>query len=237
MAERVIRIEQRFLGGHPLGRHVNHDPRSLAPQFLVAETDEPVSRWWRRYTPILDQGSLGSCTGNAITGLLGTAPFYGSLYQARKGGLMLDENLAVELYERATSIDPFPGEYPPTDTGSDGLSACKAAQERSLIGQYNHITSLAAAHNAIKTGPFIIGSNWYEGFDNPDSHGFVSISGQVRGGHEYECVGYSAAYGRWKLVNSWGTGWSVGGYFHYSDETFAQLLSEWGDATVPVRTT
>jgi hypothetical protein len=215
---------------HALGRLVHHDPRSL--NFLVAETDTPISKSWPHRIPILDQGSVGSCTGNASVNVLGTGPFYGALYAKRKAGLTLDEAEALKVYSKATTLDPFDGSYPPDDTGSSGLAAAQALQSFGLIKAYSHITSLAAAHNAIQTGPFIIGSNWYEGFDNPDSGGHVYISGQVRGGHEYAALSYNATYKRWRLVNSWGPNWGRYGYFYFYDDTFARLLSEQGDATV-----
>lgn len=215
-----------------LGRRVNHDPRSLA--FLVAETDNPASKTWTRYTPILDQGNVGSCTGNAMCGLLGTAPFYGSLYSQRKLGLRLDESLALDIYSKATAIDPWPGSYPPDDTGSDGLSVTKIVVGRHLVGPvYQHITSLAAAHEAIKHGPFVTGTNWYTTMFSPDSNGVVKIGGSVEGGHEYEAVGYSLSNKRWKFANSWSAGWGRSGYFYMSDDVYTQLLAEQGDATVP----
>lgn len=219
---------------YPLGRNIVHDSRSLAFMVEAPKRVTPVSRTWTRYTPILDQGNLGSCTGNAITGLCGTAPFYGSLYALRKAGLLLDESLAVALYERATVIDPFSGSYPPDDTGSDGLSVTKAAIERGLLSKtYLHINSLAAAYTAIAKSPFIVGSYWYDDMFNPDSSGVVKIGGAVAGGHEYECLGYSTSSKRWKFANSWGPGWGRSGYFYMSNDTLAQLLSEQGDATVP----
>lgn len=224
------RIPETIVPGKPLGRHVRHDPKSLA--FLVDGTDQPATKFWTRYTPILDQGTLGSCVGNAAAGLLGTAPFYGRLAAKRAAGLTLDEPQAVRFYSRATQFDPFDGEYPPTDTGTDGLSVAKAVREAGLIGSYLHITSLAAAHNAIKSGPFLVGTNWYGGFDHPNSYGVVTIGGSVRGGHEYECLGYSLVRKMWKFAQSWSPRWGRAGYFYYSDDTFTRLLAEQGDATV-----
>jgi hypothetical protein len=94
-----------------------------------------------------------------------------------------------------------------------------------------HITSVAAAQQAIQSGPFITGVNWYEGFDTPDANGLVEISGQIRGGHEFEIIGYDATQGLWEAVNSWGPSFGVNGHFFFSDATFARLLSEQGDAT------
>lgn len=220
-------IPERPVPGKPLGRHVHHDSRSLS--YLVEPAATPVSARWNRHTPILDQGSLGSCTGNATVGVLGTDPLYATLDHP---GLTLDESEAVAIYSAATKLDSYSGEYPPTDTGSDGLSVAKAAQAAGLISGYRHVTSLAAAQAAIATGPFIVGTDWYEGFDSPDTSGLVSIAGKVRGGHEYECIGYDVATDLWELVNSWGTSYGVAGHFFYSSATLTQLLASDGDATV-----
>jgi hypothetical protein len=215
----------------PLGRVVRHDPRSL--QYLVPEsTATPTSIAWARKIPVLDQGNLGSCTGNAAVGVLGTEPFYDTLTPTEQGSL--DENEAIKVYSLATQLDNFGGTYPPTDSGSSGLGAAQAAKQLGLISGYLHITSLAAAHTAIASGPFITGVNWYEGFDTPDANGVVTISGQVRGGHEFEVIGYDAAAGMWEAVNSWGTSYGLNGRMRFSDADFARLLSEQGDATVLV---
>lgn len=218
-------IPEDVIPGRRLGRHVNHDPRSL--NFLVRPDGTVASKRWTRRTPILDQGDLGSCTGNAATGVLGTDPFYATL-----GGKLLDENEAISLYSTATALDSFPGTYPPTDTGSDGLSVAKAAKAAGLISGYTHITTIPAAQTAIQTGPFIVGSDWYEGFDTPDADGVVQPTGAVRGGHEYECVSYDALNDLWEFANSWGPTWGVAGHFCYSTATFAKLLAAQGDATV-----
>jgi hypothetical protein len=215
----------------PLNRHVRHDSRSL--RYLVAAedgTDPDVE--WQRYIDILNQGDIGSCTGNAQTGQLGADGCYQALSQLISGGLDLDEAEAVALYSLATSLDDYSGTYPPTDTGSDGLSVAKAAQQKGLISGYEHITSLAAAKAAIKVRPFITGINWYDGFDNPDSTGYVSVSGNVRGGHEFLIRGYKG--GLWIADNSWGTGFGVNGSFNFNDADYTRLLSEDGDATQSV---
>lgn len=216
---------------HPLGRLTNHDPRNLN-HLAPADNPAPNSRTWRRYTPILDQGSLGSCTGNATTGLLGTGPLYGALHTERTHGLLLDEDMAVHLYRRATEIDPFDGTYPPTDTGSSGLAAAKAAQENGLIASYTWITSMDAAHTTIKTSPFMVGVHWYDNMFNPDPKGQVTIGGNIAGGHEFAVIGYSAKWNHWKCVNSWGDNWGKGGYFYLNNDTLTRLLAEDGDATV-----
>ena len=216
-------------GPRPLGRIVRHDPRSL--RYLVPETDTVQSVMWERKTPILDQGNLGSCTGNATVGVLGTTPFYDTVK-----AIPLDEAEAVKVYSLATQLDNVSGTYPPDDTGSSGLGAAQAAKRLGLISGYQHITSVAAAHTAIQAGPFIVGTDWLTGMDNPDQYGVVHAAGSVRGGHEYECIGYDAATDRWAFCNSWGPGWGLNGRFYYSSADFAKLLARQGDATtfVPI---
>jgi hypothetical protein len=211
--------------GRRLGRHLHHDPRSLA--YVRPESAAPPADVLHaERIPILDQGDTGSCTGNAETGMLGTEPFYSVL----PTGTTLNEAYARDvLYHLATTLDPYPGTYPPTDTGSDGLSVSKAAKSLGLIGGYTHATSLASCWTMIGDAPFIFGCNWYEGMDDPDVHGNVEVSGQVRGGHEVCFVGYAA--GKWKVRNSWGEGWGDAGHFELTDDQAARLLSEQGDAT------
>lgn len=221
-------IPESVVEGKRLGRHVHHDSRSLA--YTVPE-GSPTTARWERATPVLDQGQVGSCTGNAAAGHLGTAPEYATLAaKIAAGMLQLDEAEALRLYSAAEIIDGGAG-YPPEDQGSSGLSVAKAAKAAGLISGYVHMTSIGACYTAIKSGPFINGSNWYTSMDSPDANGRVTISGSVRGGHEYEVIGYDATTDLWECVNSWGTGYGVGGHFFMSSPDFARLLSEQGDAT------
>lgn len=222
----VRRIPETKVPGKPLGRHVVHDPRSLAYQVTAAGALQTV--YWDRQIPVLDQGQLGSCTGNAAVGAIGTSPLEDAL---PTGHVTLDEKEAVALYSAAEQIDGGKG-YPPEDQGSSGLSVAKAAKAAGLISGYLHATSIAAMNTALQTGPVIVGVNWYEGFDNPDpSTGLVTISGSVRGGHEFEVIGYSVEDDTYTAFNSWGTSWGVNGRFTFTGKTMARLLAEEGDCT------
>jgi len=214
----------------PLGRHVEHDPRSRDYAVTVDEA-APLADVLHTFngTP-LNQGQLGSCTGNALVGCLRTAPLYAAPVSK------LTEKLAVKVYSTATTLDSVPGSYPPDDTGSSGLAACKAARKLGLIGSYTHAFSLQAALAALQASPVMVGVNWYDGFDTPDPTGLVAVSGSVRGGHEFALIGYTAEQGgRVHAVNSWGTGWGVKGRFQFSVADLGRLLGEQGDVTVPHR--
>lgn len=231
-------IEQNHLSGMYLGRHVAHDSRNLSYPWQRQAGRALTSQVWTRHGAILDQGSLGSCTGNALTGALECDPCYGALPPAHPA---LDENLAVAIYSSATTLDAFPGAYPPDDTGSDGPDAAKAAMKMGLISGYLHCLGLAAVLDALEDHPVCLGVNWYDSFDHPDSSGHVSLSpgASVRGGHEFLCRGKDVDS---KLVicdNSWGPGWGNAGSFTFSWDDLDRLLHEQGDGTVslPLTTT
>jgi Papain family cysteine protease len=225
-------IPEQPVEGRPLGRHVHHDSRSRLFELDTsgvtlknAEHDFHIST--------LDQGQLGSCTGNAGTGCLSTDPFNTTI---EADNIKLDETYAVSLYSDATKIDPYQGTYPPTDTGSDGLSIAKVLKTRGLISGYLHTFNREDALKAIVKNAVIIGISWYSGFDEPDANGHVVLSGQVRGGHEV-CV-YKIDVDN-KLIwfhNSWGDTWGIKGCASMSWDDFGRLLDEKGDVTsfVPV---
>src|SRR5919197_3629459 len=128
--------------GMRLGRNLWLDARSLA--YMVENSVEAMSKpvhdqLWDRKLDILDQGQLGSCTGNAGTGALGTQPFYDAVgHKALSDLHAVDkaEEYAVALYSDATVVDGYPGKYPPEDTGSSGLAICKVLKSRGIIKGY-----------------------------------------------------------------------------------------------------
>ena len=223
-----ITLEEHVVPGKPLGRHVNWDPRSLQYRVTPQPARTLASVTHARRVPVFNQGSLGSCTGNAAVGAVGTNPLYEPLPD---GHPTLDQKLAVSVYSEATFIDPFRDNYPPTDTGSDGLSVAKICHKKGLISGYLHATSLAGMQTALQDTPVIIGINWYEGFDDTDANGLVKVSGQPRGGHEVEVIGINMEAKLFEAVNSWGLGWGIDGHFFFSFADMDRLLHEYGDST------
>jgi hypothetical protein len=225
--------ETSHVGGHGhegrLGRHVNHDPRSRAFAH-VASGRTLVTVRHERKIPVLDQGDIGSCTGNAAVGALGTVPDWDGLHPTVQ--VELNEKYAVSVYSAATKLDDYPGTYPPEDTGSDGLSVAKVLLNWGLISEYRHAFSLADALDALQDGPVITGVSWHTGMDNPSPSGLVSIEGAIRGGHEFVADYYDAATKQVGFTNSWGTGYGVQGRFFMSAVDWGRLLADDGDATI-----
>jgi hypothetical protein len=158
-----------------LGRHVVHDSRSRR---FAAPARDPKTLASVRHTvhiPVMDQGDVGSCTGHAGTNALASGDFW----QAGQGAIAGGEPhaYAVGLYSAATVLDPWPGQYTPDDTGSDGLSVAKVLQQRGLISGYQHALSLSAALTGLAERVVMIGSNWTSSMFTPDSSGRITVGG------------------------------------------------------------
>jgi hypothetical protein len=222
------RIPELVVPGKRLGRHVHHAPESLRYLLPPAQTVESVE--WERHIPILDQGNLGSCTGNALVGALGTGPLWEALMRLLPKVPTLDEAMAVRIYSEAEKIDGGVG-YPPEDEGSYGLSVAKAAKTDGFVSGFLHATSVDAAHTAMQAGAFLFGTKWFSGMDDPTSEGIVKPTGTVRGGHEIVSRQYDAARDLWWLDNSWGEGWGLGGRFALDTPSLGYLLAQQGDIT------
>jgi len=212
---------------------------------LTNEVDALESRLWiPNIQHALDQGSLGSCTGNAVAQCASTQPF----------GLQLTEEDALRAYELATQIDDIPGQYPPVDTGSSGWAAMTAAVQLGWFAGFERADSVYQILLALQTGPGVAGTDWYRGDDSPDGTGLVIPTGVIRGGHEYMIAGCVIArlgtgaldleYCRIITRNSWGDDYGVTikygvpietatGYFSHKLPHFMARLATFGDAHFP----
>lgn len=216
-----------------LGRHVNHDPESRR-YAIKSKAVTAVTTHRKRLIPILDQGNLGSCTGNAMTGALGSEGVYEEIQPNLQAPL--DETFAVALYSAATKLDSEPGQYPPTDTGSDGVSVSKAAKNGGWISGYTHALSFDALVTGLQSVAGIMGVNWYDSFDTPAADGTITLpaTATVRGGHEIHLLNVDIERELLDLCNSWSTSWGVKGHFFMPFTVAERLLKEDGDATFPV---
>lgn len=213
----------------PLGRHLDaaarHDPRSRA----YPAGRSPLRTVLHPRGPVLDQGQQSSCTGHATAAALNCQPI-------RRTRRYLTHDDAVALYCVATQIDPFPGTFPPEDTGSDGLSVAKAAARKRYITSYQHAFGLDHVLGALVNGPVIVGTAWHAAMSDPDAAGFVHPSGDVEGGHEWCLIGLDVEHQYVTAQQSWGEAWGpLGGLFRVSFADLGALLADGGDATVLVR--
>jgi hypothetical protein len=209
------------------GRLVEHDEAS---KLYPASTSTLVDVLHEHVGPVLDQGQVGSCTGNAAAQALNTRPLYVT------GRRLLNEADAVGIYSWATHHDGFPGIFPPTDTGSSGLAVAKALHKSlGLISGYRHAFGLAHALGALVTAPVIIGTPWTDVMEEPDDDGTIHFAGSIRGGHETCLVGIDVEGQRVRGLNSWSSSWGDEGFYWLSWDDLGELLHDHGDATILVR--
>jgi hypothetical protein len=223
----VLKIElpETQVQGMRLGRHIEHDPRSR--QFEASRAPQIVSVKHNATGLPLNQGSIGSCTANALCGALDSAPDF-------TGGSPRTESDAVTLYESETRLEGKP--YPPNDPGGSGLMVCKAAKDMGWISSYQHAFGIEHALLALVQRPVITGISWYTSFDSPDpASGLVSIApdATIRGGHEIVADEIDTVNSVVWFWNSWGSSFGIGGRFCMSFDTWEQLLEAQGDVTVP----
>jgi len=233
------RYDEQVHDGMRLGRHLWLDSRSLSYMVEndVQEMARPLANQdWERVLVILDQGTLGSCTGNAGTGALGTQPFYDAIGQdvlPKAGDSTAAEEFAVQLYSDATAADGYPGDYPPDDTGSSGLAVCKVLKKRGTVAGYRWARTPYGLMRLLQRGPVLQGMPWYNAFFDPDHDGFIDAnphwsSSGIAGGHEIEAIGLEldttdAFDSVITYANSWGTSWGDAGRFRMRLRTYEQL--------------
>lgn len=209
---------------YPLGRRVAHDPRSRAFAAPRATVHRPVLH--RTYGPVLDQGDLGSCVGNAAAHALNTKGSH------RVPSRLCREEDAVAFYSRATVLDPFPGQMPEDDTGTDANSAAKALRELGRIVGWEHAFGLEHVLLVLQLRPVMLGTSWHRSMFKPDAKGFVHPDGNYAGGHETLIRGDDPRAQAVLVRNSWGPAWGDHGHFRLAYDDLAALLADDGDAVV-----
>lgn len=186
--------------------------------------------------PVVDQGELGACTGNAIAAAIG--------YLELKDGVPLTPVSRLFIYYNERSIEGTVGE----DSGAqirDGIKSVKrwgacaetdwpydiaqfttqppaevyTAAALHKVTQYERIEAPNELKQCLASGfPFVMGFTVYDSFetDAVAATGTVPMPGpddQVLGGHAVLAVGYDDHTKRYTLRNSWGPDWGAAGYF------------------------
>ena len=81
----------------------------------------------------------------------------------------------------------------------------------------------------------MMGSIWLTKMFEPDSAGYVEISGGDEGGHEWLALWYEERKERYVCQNSWGTEWGLDGLFYVRRPDMKALLEDLaGDAVTAV---
>jgi C1A family cysteine protease len=187
-----------------------------------------------KFQSVYDQGTLGSCTANALCGLMGydDPSLFGSrlfvYYNERKlendisddNGASLSDGIKTLQKYGVCSETEWPYDItkftvtPSSQCYTDALKH-KALQVKNI---HNDVTSMK---NALAQGyPFVVGIVVYPSFETETvaQTGIVPMPDPTLeesiGGHAVVCVGYDDYKKCWIMRNSWGTGWGDAGYFY-----------------------
>lgn len=185
--------------------------------------------------PVYDQGSLGSCTGNAIAGAIHwelikekLQPFVPSrlfiYYNERKieGTVSLDNGACIRNGMKSISTtgycDEFVWPYHISryrEEPSSGAFA-QAKQIHHRTRQYKRLNGLLDVKNAlaqrnIVVFGFMVFENFYE---TKDVMPMPGPDDRPEGGHAVAVAGYDDTHQHVIIRNSWGSDWGVDGYFY-----------------------
>lgn len=205
-------------------RRVQFDERSRSFPIRTLVPKTPRSYSWRP-GPSLDQGSEGACVGFAWAHEMAARP---SVIER-----VTSEFARQRIYYEARKIDAWPGE---AYEGTSVIAGAKVCKNLGAIREYRWAFGLEDLRLAVgHAGPAVLGVNWYEGMEETDSKGFIHATGQVLGGHCIVCFGVNHKEKFFRLQNSWGPGWGMGGgNCLVSFDDMAKLLAEDGEACIPI---
>lgn len=220
---------------YELGRKIEHDPMSRRFALMPAKAAELHTVLWGISAPVLDQGSVGACTGFTAAAAMNTAQFYQSRRRVRGNTRYLSNGDGLSFYSEATARDQWAGVYPPDDTGSSGLAVAKTLQARGYIKSYLWQFNWDGFLGGMMQGPMLVGTWWYDTMFYPHAKtGHVLPIGNKVGGHEYLCIGVNMRTETLTFLNSWSETWGLKGRFRMTFDRFRGLLEDNGDAVLPL---
>ncbi len=192
-----------------------------------------------------DQGPLGSCTANAISGAIefgrekqGLPDFTPSrlfiYYNERVMEHTINSDAGAQIRNGIKSVNKqgvcMETEWP-YDISKFAAKPNPRCYKDAMLDRavsYQRVTQNTDQMKACLAGglPFVFGFTVYESFESAEvaSTGMVpmpSTNESVLGGHAVLCVGYDTAKDVFYVRNSWGVQWGQQGYFEMPSEYLA----------------
>ncbi len=194
----------------------------------------------RPYCPkVVDQGQLGSCTGNAIA----NAHYFTELKEKIKSAFLpsrlfiyynerviektVRDDAGAEIRDGIKSISKqgvcaetlWPYSVRKFATKPSLKCYSEALKHKAVSYMRLDNTDITQLKNCLSDGyPFVFGFTVYESFESDEvaNTGVVNMptdSEENLGGHAVMCVGYDDNSSRFIVMNSWGKNWGDNGYF------------------------
>lgn len=183
-----------------------------------------------------DQGELGSCTANAICGIVGyldkNHDFFGSrlfvYYNERQMEGTIADDSGADLADGIKSLAVYgicSEKLWPYDISKFTVKPTDECYKEALENQALEVRQISndiySMKNALYQGnPFVVGIMIYDSFETD----YVAETGMVPmpdvykeqclGGHAVVCCGYDLKNNIWIMRNSWGSDWGDKGYFY-----------------------
>lgn len=247
--KQILELPERSDNPFRLGRHYEWDARSLhwpTPHKTPAYNNTV----WTDAGPLLNQGDVGSCTGDTVADLLNTDMFAPVRISKHKNCYFTQAD-AYNFYSKATTISGVGGGqfWPPNDVGSTGPAAAQAGVDFGYFDNYTHATTFDQFCASIEKQPVMLGVVWTNDMFSYDSAGVISVgslnTSNQAGGHEF--MGRAIFYDKnlvlcrnhwlgadgvtpWNPLND---GIKLPGEFYITIPDFKNLLLMQGDVTVP----
>lgn len=207
------------------GRLESPDERDKAYGFgLVIPAEYPKVIKRKMWTPpgVLNQGQASRCVGYGWYGWAGCTPTRS----------VVDP---VDVYNRATTLDEWPGNEGDPNSGTSVRAGAKAIEQLGRMKAYLWAYSAKEVANWIlRQGPVVIGVPWYQGMMQLSSEGYVIPSGSQVGGHCVLVYGADTIIQTLYIQNSWGSAWGHVGKCKMTFDVLDNLLSDHGECCAAV---
>lgn len=188
----------------------------------------------RKFPPVYDQGTLGSCTANALCSLIGylNPKLVGSrlflYYNERKLENNISDDTGSYLHDGIACLIKYgicQESLWPYIINKFAIKPTEICYTNALNHQALQVSNidnnlLTMKTSLMKGHPFVVGILIYESFVSSQ----VAKTGKVRlpnklkenilGGHAVICIGYNDNTQMWIMRNSWGPNWGDKGYFY-----------------------
>lgn len=222
-------------------RSLDHPIRPLLSALGSDTAPLPYRTYWRR-GPVLNQGREGACVGHGVTGELAAEPVPVKFPTANLPDEVPTDAQAFAfwLYHDAKFDDEWPGEnYDGTSTNA----GMRSARRLGLLLAWKWAETLDDFRRSVALlGPAVIAIPWHSGMYAAPG-GLLRVSGQqvgwhcilVNGWHSNLSVAGSPRTEKFRVLNSWGTGWGrYGSAWIDAAELWSLIEDNDGEVVVPL---
>lgn len=190
----------------------------MPPSKFTARYWPPSTLWWG------DQGETSQCVGYSFAHWLTDGPV--------THGLAAPVVKPIDIYAEAQKIDEWPGE---NYDGTSVRAGVKTLQNKGYVTSYYWAFDIdTLVYALLELGPVVVGTNWFNNMFYPAQNGMIKVGGALAGGHAYMINGVNTTKKLFRIKNSWGKEWGIGGMAYISFADMARLIAQQGEVCIAV---